>query len=629
LTCRSPQTALALAVALVAGCSNQTQLIVSVDTDYAVPDGIDRVTVDVTGPSGTTRTESQPLTDAAQLPRTLTVVPAADALGPVEIRATGWSGDARVVWQDATVTLESGRSLWLPMWLGRDCEGVACGASETCRCGECASLGDGAREWTGTAAGGDPCGVVMDGGPRDAGAQDEDGGVAGADGGLDAGPGACATDADCDDGIDCTTDRCADEACEHAPDDAACTMGMGGACIEGFGCQYDGCSPTTCVAGPCETARCDGPTCILEPACGDDQECCAGECVPSGCDDDNACTDDACGAAGCEHTDNTAVCDDGTFCNGGDTCSGGSCSAHAGDPCGGSTVCDEGASSCTGCLTDADCPADSIGPWGACVYASGCSESGTRERTITSYTCNAGMCEPSPATDTGSCSRSTAGNTCGSTTFGGWGSCGSFSGPCGESGTRTRTRTDRVCRSGSCVSEDSDDTGSCSRDTDGDTCDTTDMGPWSTCGGFADVCANSGTRTRSVTDYTCVSGSCTPATSTTSGSCTRDTDGDTCDTPDYGTWSPCLYATCAETGRRSRTVTTYECASGSCASSSGSETDTSACTRDTEGDYCSDFPSCREGWCESGRCAYTTPGCMVDEFCCGPGMCASGPGMCP
>lgn len=617
--------ALALALAALAGCSNHTQLVVSVDTDYAVPGAIDRVTVEVTGPSGTTRTESEALADATQLPRTLTIVPASDALGPVDIRATGWRGDTRVVSQDATVTLESGRSLWLPMWLGRDCEGVTCGASETCQCGDCVTLGGMPREWAGTAASGDPCGAVTDAGTgdRDGGAASDDGGNPSEDGGPgdDAGADRCMTDAECDDGIDCTTDLCAGSTCEHTADDAACTLGMGGSCIEGFGCQYEGCSPTTCVAGPCETARCDGATCVLEPACGDGEECCAGECVPAGCEDGNVCTDDACGASGCEHTDNTAVCDDSMFCNGADRCSDGICSEHAGDPCGGSSVCDESASSCTGCLTDADCPGDVTGPWGSCSYASTCSESGTRQRTITSYMCVDGVCDPSSSTDTGSCSRSTGGDSCGSTSFGSWGGCGGYSGPCGESGTRTRTRTDRVCRSGTCRSEASDDTGSCSRDTDGDTCDTTDTSPWSVCGDFRDVCANDGTRSRSVTEYRCVTGSCTPATTAETGNCSRDTDGDTCDTPDFGAWSLCLYTTCAETGRRTRTVTVYECASESCVGSTDNESDTTACNRDTEGDSCQNLATCQRGSCESGSCAYSGPGCTPDR-CCEPGICS-------
>ena len=65
------------------------------------------------------------------------------------------------------------------------------------------------------------------------------------------------------------------------------------------------------------------------------------------CDDGNACTDDFCGSYDiCEHTNNTASCDDGEFCNGADTCADGDCTQHAGDPCVGDEVCNEDTDTC-------------------------------------------------------------------------------------------------------------------------------------------------------------------------------------------------------------------------------------------------------------------------------------------
>ncbi|MCA9606149.1 MAG: hypothetical protein KC619_11170, partial [Myxococcales bacterium] len=262
--------------------------------------------------------------------------------------------------------------------------------------------------------------------PRDAGGLDA--------GGADAG-GECA--AGCDDGLDCTADACEAGACVHTPDDARCTDGSAGTCVVGFGCQYAGCTPDTCVAGPCEVAHCAGDSCVIESACGATEECCGGSCVPAGCDDRDPCTDDACGGgAGCTHTPNTATCDDGVFCNGADTCGGGTCSTHAGDPCSGASVCDETSGSCVGCVGDADCPDPVAGSWGSCGYADVCAQTGTQERTVTSYRCMGGSCRATPSMESRACSRSTNGNSCGSTTFGTWGSCGGFSGTCDESGTR-------------------------------------------------------------------------------------------------------------------------------------------------------------------------------------------------
>ena len=633
----------------LAACSGPTQLIVSVDTDYDVPGEIDAIELRVTGPSGTTRSATEALQGASDLPQTLTVVPSGDALGPVEVVAIGTKDGAEVARQRAVVTLESGRSLSIRLFLGRACAGVSCDASETCRCGACVAPTAMGRDWSGEPMGGDPCAEPMDAGTRDGGDPD-DGGV------RDAGDaGGCQSDGECDDGHACTTDRCDAGSCVYTPDDAACTDGTGGVCVEGFGCQYDGCSPTTCVAGPCETARCDGDTCVLEPLCGDGEQCCGGACVPTGCDDGNPCTDDACGAAGCENTPNTAVCDDGVFCNGPDTCAAGACTVHDGDPCSGASVCDETMGGCVGCVTDADCPSDVTGPWGSCSYGDTCAETGSRTRTITRYACSSGVCMPSSMMETGSCTRSTAGDTCGSTTFGSWGSCGGFADACDESGTRTRTRTDRVCGGGTCNAVDSPDTGSCARSTTGDRCASTTYGGWGSCGGYSDTCDETGTRSRSQTEFFCNAGACNPVMGTDTGSCTRSTTGVTCGTTTYGSWGSCggFSDTCDETGTRTRSETTYACAGGTCQSSTG--TDTGSCTRSTTGVMCAATTygswsscggfsdSCDETGtrsrtettyaCAGGTCAGTsgtdTGSCTRNtdgDSCFSPGLC--GPAVC-
>ncbi len=664
--------------AALLGCSAQTQLIVSVDTDYDVPAGIDEILFEVTGPSGTTREARQVLEGVDELPHTLTVVPAAEALGPVQIRVTGLRMGVAIVSQDAQVTLQAGQSTTLRMFLHRQCAAVSCDSSETCRCGACVDRDMLADPWSGGVVDGDPCMRSMDAGVADAGdAAPPDGGGDVDDGGLDAGP-SCTTDAECDDGLACTQDTCSAGACVATPDDAACTDGMGGVCVGGFGCQYDGCSPSTCVAGPCETARCDGDTCVLEPACAATEECCGGSCVPIGCEDGNPCTDDSCGATGCDHSNNTATCDDGTFCNGADTCSGGTCSASAGDPCMGDSVCDETMDRCVGCATDADCPADIPGAWGSCAYTGGsCDQTGTRQRVITAYRCVSNVCTPSSSTESEPCTRTTTGDTCGTTTFGGWGACGGFSGTCGEAGTRTRTRTDRQCAAGACVDVTSSDSGTCARDTDTNSCGTTTYGGWSSCGGFSDTCDQTGTRTRSQMTFACAAGTCRATTGTDSGSCTRTTNGTSCGTTTYGGWGTCggFADACAETGgTQSRTQTVFECASGTCGMVVGTDTrscsrttngnscgtttygpwgacggfadlcdetgtwsrtatvytcssgtcgstdstDTGPCTRNTDGASCNNRFTCQTGTCSGGSCSLGS-GCLPSE-CCNPGI---------
>ncbi len=117
----------------------------------------------------------------------------------------------------------------------------------------------------------------------------------------------------------------------------------------------DSCSTT-------ETCTDNDSTCNYSAPC--DCECTSGDCCdgchyePAGTSctsDGNPCTDDVCNASGsCNHPNNSAPCDDGSFCNGADTCNAGSCTAHGGDPCPGpdgdgdcTESCNEGATDCT------------------------------------------------------------------------------------------------------------------------------------------------------------------------------------------------------------------------------------------------------------------------------------------
>lgn len=158
-------------------------------------------------------------------------------------------------------------------------------------------------------------------------------------------PEASTQESDCDDGIDCTLDRCEADRCSH-------------------------------------------------------------ESVAGRCDDANPCTADVCTPdLGCEFIPTDAACDDGVFCNGLDQCSGGTCSWHAGDPCAGGEECadrcDETASSClvplaVPCADDANpCTDDACDGGGRCVHADNagscelpgfCGEVGV---------CSEGLCESS------------------------------------------------------------------------------------------------------------------------------------------------------------------------------------------------------------------------------------------
>lgn len=103
----------------------------------------------------------------------------------------------------------------------------------------------------------------------------------------------CATDASCDDRLECTVDRCDSEHhCANVPQNARC--GTGQRCVAGMGCVNDGTSCSS--AAQCDNhLRCDGAEQCTEFGCR------AGT-APS-CDDMDPCTTDTCQESGdmCAH----------------------------------------------------------------------------------------------------------------------------------------------------------------------------------------------------------------------------------------------------------------------------------------------------------------------------------------
>jgi hypothetical protein len=116
------------------------------------------------------------------------------------------------------------------------------------------------------------------------------------DGVGDACEGACGEDADCNDGIECTVERCIEGRCEHAAADARCDDGLvcNGIerCVPGAGCESG-------IAVVCPE---DGIECTVT---GCDEA--AGGCVErhedARCDDGDPCTADICDVGGCRYED--------------------------------------------------------------------------------------------------------------------------------------------------------------------------------------------------------------------------------------------------------------------------------------------------------------------------------------
>ncbi len=436
----------------------------------------------------------------------------------------------------------------------------------------------------------------------------------------------CTADDRCSDGIDCTDDTCnRDGVCVHTEVDTRCASGE--VCIADTGCQPESaCTPAECadalrVELSCQVGACqpDG-TCLSETTCAANESCCGdGTCMA--CDDGNPCTEDSCDSGGCVHTplDGTP-CDDGDFCTGTEVCVAGTCES-SGDPCAAPTVCN--VDRCVGCRNDGDCPDDTVPPYGACEYSDTCDQRAVRRRTVTSFTCQAEECIGADSEQTDDCTRDTNGNSCGSDSVGGWSGCSGFSNTCDETGTRSRDRTTFTCNSGSCDSATSTETGSCSRDTDGTMCQDTDRPAWGDCGEFSTTndCDETGVQRRTVTTYSCAGGSCDGTPEMRMQACTRDTDGMTgCGTPMADDPGPCEQTnpgTCDEAG--TRVVTSYGtvCAAGTCEQVPSMRTE--ACVFDTDGNTCSGSGACA-GECSGGSCDMNANDGTV---CAGSGPCAS------
>lgn len=347
----------------------------------------------------------------------------------------------------------------------------------------------------------------------------------------------------------------------------------------------------------CDAAEtCDGTS----PACPLDGFAATGTSCPEGfCDGSGVCSDSCTPGA---------TCDPGVLCRAGRVdCSGGTPSCELDGNDGEGTMCG----------------ATENGSWSTCSFEDTCAQSGTQTRPVTSYACGTGTCRASVSMESRSCSRSTDGAGCGSPSNGSWSSCGGFDDTCDQTGTRSRTVSTPTCGGGSCNVVMTTQTEACSRSTNGTACGSVSNGPWAACG-YSNSCDESASRSRTVTTPTCSSGSCGNVSTTQTEACSRDTDGVSCGatiTGDYGTCR--TSGGCSQSGTRSRTVTDRECVTGTCSDVASIET--VGCSVNTNGNPCPG-PPCGLNRCSGGSCN-NAPNCPSGQLCCGVGdTCAS---ICP
>jgi hypothetical protein len=265
--------ALSLACALL-GCGADevahTQIMVVVDSDLTVPDELDELTIDVTGPGGIGQQAVADLR-AEGLPRSLALQRKKGPLAPLEVRVLGRAGGLDVVERRAALAFVEGRTLVLPMHLLRACVANSCG-DLTCTESGCSELNvdpNSLVDWSGdeprlTAPvdAGEPiedAGVDAASEPMEAGADAQ---VDAGDAGRDASASDAGRDASSDGGADAGRDagdasRCmpATEVCNQRDDDCD------GMSDEGFDLQGD---ERNC--GSCGNV------------CSSGRMCCAGNC---------------------------------------------------------------------------------------------------------------------------------------------------------------------------------------------------------------------------------------------------------------------------------------------------------------------------------------------------------------
>ncbi len=126
----------------------------------------------------------------------------------------------------------------------------------------------------------------------------------------------------CDDGGGCTTDACEDHFCQHHfcpdPDAKLCCEGKGcAACCTDAQCDDD--------KDPCTVGSCTDGKCSKVPLCAGGLECCpnadgttatCGKCCKADeCDDKIACTVDKCGGGQCSNTPQASLCPMGYLCD--------------------------------------------------------------------------------------------------------------------------------------------------------------------------------------------------------------------------------------------------------------------------------------------------------------------------
>jgi hypothetical protein len=169
------------------------------------------------------------------------------------------------------------------------------------------------------------------------------------------------------------------------------------------------------------------------------------------------------------------------------------------------------------------------GNFGACDYTGDCDSTAKRTRSCTTHTCQSGTCVAGTATEEEPCTRVTEDVQCNNDEVKNCGAC-DYANMCDESASQNCTCTSFKCKSDQCTATTPRTCAvGCSRDTDNLTCGTSDTTNCTACA-FTDTCDESApNRTCSCNDYKCSAGTCATISRSCSQTCSRNTDGASCD----------------------------------------------------------------------------------------------------
>ncbi len=276
-----------------------TEVLVVVDTDYAVPAELDRVRITVTAPDGQVQVAQGPVDLPGALPATLGVVHRGGALADVRVVAEGLLGATVVARREAVFAFIDGDVRALRLDLLRRCASQVCGAGMTCGEAGCRSERVRPEELTHYD---EP--LSRDAGPSDAGldaAAVADGGPVCSDLPAQCGPRvdgaaacacrACACDVRCDpaecsvecrNGARCSAGASGAGVVEVLCRDAECAVDASGAADVTVTCARESDCEVDCTgAESCRVACRTSSRCLVR--CASAGSCAMGGCSPASC----------------------------------------------------------------------------------------------------------------------------------------------------------------------------------------------------------------------------------------------------------------------------------------------------------------------------------------------------------